>query len=134
MIIALVIVNYDWIMKTIKRKHIVIFILLVFFAFVFLVANRDKEAYENLHPYNQSQSHNPSSKSYKIHSPSHHQSTQKRHEILQTKVKGYRETTYWGSEHPIQERTRYLNDEEFDRFMNEEVEMKDADIYWGAEY
>lgn len=49
-------------------------------------------------------------------------------------MKGYREQTYWGSEHPVQERTRYLDDDEFNRYLREEIEEKDADVYWGAEY
>ena len=57
-----------------------------------------------------------------------------RHETLQKKVKGYRESTYWGVEHPIQEKTKDLSDDEFDRFINDEVEQKDEDVYWGAEY
>jgi hypothetical protein len=56
-----------------------------------------------------------------------------RKEILQTKVKGYREATFWGSEHPLDEEIRYQNDNEFDRFI-EEVELDDADVYWGVEY
>lgn len=49
-------------------------------------------------------------------------------------MKGYREQTYWGSEHPLDEETRYLNDDYFSSFIQEEIEEKDADVYWGAEY
>ncbi len=57
-----------------------------------------------------------------------------RHEILQKKVKGYRESTYWGLEHPTQEKTRDLSNDEFKRFISEEVEINDENVYWGAEY
>jgi hypothetical protein len=49
-----------------------------------------------------------------------------RDEIFKKTVKEYREYTYWGSEHPIKEKTRHLN--------NDEVEIIDADNFWGAEY
>jgi hypothetical protein len=61
------------------------------------------------------------------HNPSH------RHEILQTKVKGYREETYWGEQSSVDEKVRYMDDDEFKDFL-EEVELNDADVYWGATY
>lgn len=57
-----------------------------------------------------------------------------RHEVLQTKVKGYREATYWGSEQPIDVEARYMSDDEFTSFIEDEVELKDTDVYWGAAY
>ena len=36
-----------------------------------------------------------------------------RHEILQTKVKGYREETYWGEQTSTAEKVRYMDDDEF---------------------
>ena len=56
-----------------------------------------------------------------------------RHEILQSKVKGYRESTYWGEQHPTHDQVRQFSDDEFDRFIDE-VELNDADVYWGATY
>jgi hypothetical protein len=56
-----------------------------------------------------------------------------RHEILQTKVKGYREETYWGEQSSTAEKVKHFCDDEFDRFIDE-VELNDADVYWGAEY
>jgi hypothetical protein len=57
-----------------------------------------------------------------------------REEIFERSVKGYREYTYWGSEHPIQEQTRHFDDDEFDTFIKEEIKDNDAKIFWGAEY
>ena len=55
-----------------------------------------------------------------------------RDEIFKKSIKGYREYTYWGSEHPLQEKTRNFDDDEFDRFIKDEI--KDKDVFWGAEY
>ena len=60
-------------------------------------------------------------------------STLTRHEILQTKVRGYREETFWGTEHHTHEKIQHFSDEEFDRFI-EEVKLDDSDLYWGAQY
>lgn len=57
-----------------------------------------------------------------------------REEILRKNLKGYREQTYWGNEHPIDEKMRDLNDKEFNDFVEDEIKSKDADVYWGAEY
>jgi len=57
-----------------------------------------------------------------------------RKEVLKQNVIGYREQTYWGNEHPIDQRIEDLNDKEFSDFIEEEVISKDIDIYWGAEY
>jgi len=56
-----------------------------------------------------------------------------RHEILQTKLKGYRKSTHWGQSSSTQENVRHMSDDEFDTFVSE-VEENDADLYWGAEY
>jgi len=50
------------------------------------------------------------------------------------KVRGYREATCWGEEHSVQEKTRYQDRAEFETFMREEIEYKDAAIYWGEKY
>ena len=57
-----------------------------------------------------------------------------RDEVLKKSLKGYREQTYWGNEHPIKETTKDFNDEEFNRFVEDEIKSKDVDVYWGAEY
>ena len=73
------------------------------------------------------QDHSPSSTwSFNTTSPT-------RHEVLQNTVKGYREETYWGEHTSTAEKVRYMDDDEFDDYL-EEVELNDADVYWGAEY
>ncbi len=123
-------------MNHIKNKRIVFGLIILFFFFVFLMANKEDSQFEYpgtcTHP--QSQSLKSSFNSVQSYSPSYPQSNFSRHEILQKKVKGYREQTYWGSEHPTHEKTRYMNDDEFGCYINEEIELKDADVYWGAEY
>nr|WP_319272359.1 hypothetical protein [uncultured Draconibacterium sp.] len=57
-----------------------------------------------------------------------------RTEVLKRNVKGYREQTYWGEEHPIDQRTEDMSDSEFLDFIENEVKSNDTDIYWGAEY
>jgi hypothetical protein len=57
-----------------------------------------------------------------------------RDEILKKSLKGYREQTFWGSEHQISETTKHLNDKEFNRFVEDEIKSKDVDLYWGVEY
>ncbi len=125
-------------MNSIKSRHIVISLVVAFILFILVKANEDIHLYE--YPGAQIQSHTSyfsldcdqyfSSYSFKTQT----QSNLNRHEILQTKVKGYREATYWGEDHPKQEQTRYVSDDEFGRFIYEELELKDEDIYWGAEY
>jgi hypothetical protein len=48
-------------------------------------------------------------------------------------VKGYREATYWGEQTSIDEKVKHFSNDEFDCFI-EEVELNDADVYWGATY
>jgi len=57
-----------------------------------------------------------------------------RDEILKKSLKGYREETYWGNEHSVSEKTKHLNDKEFNTFVQEEIKDKDVNVYWGAEY
>ncbi len=127
-------------MNPIRSKHIIIGLVVVFILFIIIRANLDDQPNEKIGTHTTLQSHNSyrsnvSDQSNSFYSvKTQNQSTFNRHDILQTKVKGYRETTYWGSEHPIQEETRYLNDDEFTRFVKEEIEDKDANVYWGAEY
>ena len=96
----------------------------------------NKEAKEqefNMTKYkNNSNTIEKSSPTYSCHSL--YQNTINRDSILQKFSKGYREETYWGNEHPIIEKTKDLNDDEFKRYIEEEVVEKDNDVYWGAEY
>lgn len=57
-----------------------------------------------------------------------------RDEILNKSLKGYREETYWGNEHSVSEKTKHLNDKEFNTFVQDELRDKDVNVYWGAEY
>lgn len=128
-------------MNPFKFKHIVIGLVIAFILFLFYRAREVDYSYdqtgiqprfqatgpnganesesESEYPYSSTRSPNPSNLT--------------RHEVLQTKVKGYREETYWGEETSIDEKVKYMNDDEFDRFI-EETEQKDADLFWGAEY
>ncbi len=122
-------------MKTIKTRNIVIALVAAFILFILLRANEDTtQTFEDYgthtsYPsFDSDNSYSSSSKGRRLNS------NLNRHEILQKKVKGYRESTYWGSEHPSYEKTKDLNNDEFDRFIEKEVEQKDDDIYWGAEY
>jgi len=123
-----------------KSRHIVIGLVIGFILFLFYRIGADNYSYEQPRTHSQSSIQSQfSDSSYDIDriynpQPSGSQSNLDRKEVLRTNVKGYREATYWGSEHPLDEEIRYQNDDEFDRFINEEVESKDADVYWGAEY
>ena len=127
-------------MNPMNIKHIVISLVVVFILFILVRANQDDQSYESPRAQIPLQYHNHyrsfdnyqsfSSCSFK----NQNQSNSNRHEILQKKMKGYREKTYWGLEHPTQERTRYMSGNEFETFMREEIQEKDADVYWGAEY
>lgn len=132
--------DQQWIMNPIRSRHIVISLIVAFILFILVKANQDNNPVKNsgAHTLLQSQysfrsfDSDQSFSSYSFQTQT--QSNLNRHEILKKKMKGYREITYWGSEHPTQERTRYLNDDEFNRFLREEIEEKNADVYWGAEY
>jgi len=128
-------------MSSISSKHIVIGLITVFvLIFLFLQGNRD-----NSYDYSGAQSQSPLQSQSPNHSfesentnpysliGSNNPTNLQRHEILQTKVKGYREFTYWGEQTPTYEKVREMNNDEFDRFI-EKVELNDADVYWGAQY
>ena len=126
-------------MNSIECRHIVIGLVVAFILFLFCGID-DYYSFENPggHTLIQPQSSYRSFDSERIYSshPSRPQipSSLNRNETLQTKVKGYRKVTYWGEEHLQDEKIRYLSDDEFDRFIIDEVELKDEDVYWGAEY
>ena len=120
-------------MSLISPKNILTGLFIVFILFILIRPGEDPyhvEAPGRLNSY-------PSLDSYNSYSSSHgsrYNSNLNRHEVLQKKVKGFRESTYWGMEHPIQEETKDLSKDEFKRFIKEEVEPKDENVYWGAEY
>ena len=125
-------------MKSIKTKHIVITLVIAFILY-FLFWDSDDDftnEYPGASSSSQSHSSNPSfddERSYSSSQPKT-QSNLNRQEVLKKNVKGYREATYWGAEHPTYEKTKNFSDDEFKRFMKDEIEEKDADLYWGAEY
>ena len=127
-------------MNPIRSRHIIISLIVAFLIFILVIANDNDHRYEypQTNTFIQSTTSHASSESkvsyYPYNNISHTNSNLNRHEILQTEVKEYREATYWGSKHTTQERTRYFTDYEFETFMREEIEEKDADVYWGAEY
>ncbi|KOH46802.1 hypothetical protein NC99_03880 [Sunxiuqinia dokdonensis] len=53
---------------------------------------------------------------------------------MEKNLKGYREQTYWGNEHPVDEKVRHLDNDEFKDFVEDEIVAKDIDVYWGEEY
>ena len=128
-------------MVTIKSKHIVIGLAVGFILFLFCRIGNDGYSYEHTGATTQGATstspshltfdrwHNYSTTSTGSYNPTNPQ----RHEILQTKVKGYREETYWGEQPPTYEKVRNMSDYEFDRFIEKE-EIDNADIYWGATY
>lgn len=122
------------VMNSIRPRHIVIAFVVAFILFILLRANENHYPVANpgaqvsYSSYDSGHSYSSSSKGTQLNS------NLNRHEILQKKVKGYRESTYWGLEHPTQEKTKDLSDDEFDRFISEELELNDVDVYWGAEY
>ncbi len=127
-------------MNPINSRYIVISLVVAFFLFLLVKANEDDYSIEYSRTNTQIQSQNSypsfgSDRSFSSYSfRTQTQSNLNKHEILQKKMKGYREHTHWGSEHPTQERTRYFTDNEFEIFVREEIEENDAEVYWGAEY
>jgi hypothetical protein len=127
-------------MNTIRRKHIVIGLVIIFILFLLFTSEDEDYSYEfsktqtqipQLKQYYQSLN---SEQSYPLSSALHNNPTNlQRHEILQTKVKGYREETFWGEQSSTVEKARHLNDDEFDRYI-EELVQNDSDAFWGAEY
>lgn len=55
-------------------------------------------------------------------------------EVLKKSLKGYREQTYWGSQHPVYEKIHDFNNKEFNRFVKDEIKSKDVNLYWGTVY
>ena len=127
-------------MNSNRSRHIAIGLVIVFILYVLVTAGKEENLKEYTGTYGpvQSQPSSPSIDSERTHPTNtvnlRPQTDLNRQEILKTNVKGYREATYWGSEHPVDEKTRYYSNDEFDRYIEEEVEMKDVDVYWGAEY
>lgn len=127
-------------MNPIKRKYIFVGLVVAFILFLIYGNENGDYSYEYSAAQTSipSQSSNRSFNSDRIYtsqpSGSQFQSSLNRQEVLRTNVKGYREATYWGSEHPIDEKIRHLKDDEFNRFIKEEIVEQDNDVYWGAEY
>jgi hypothetical protein len=128
------------IMKS-KVERFGITVIVGLFILIVLVAIPDRDQgtdYGAVYPSQQSEYEYPSyenraNPTYGYTNTKSNSSTD-RTEILKTKVKGYRESTYWGTEHAIDERVRNMNSSEFKRYVKEEVVQNDADVYWGAEY
>ena len=123
-------------MVAIKSKHIVIGLAVGLILFLFCRIGNDGYSYQRpgATPALPSQLTFESNRNYTTTSTvSDNPINPQRHELLQTKVKGYREETYWGEQHPTYEKVRDMNDYEFDRFIDS-VGINDADIYWGATY
>jgi len=123
-------------MGSIRSKHIVIGLAVGFILFLFWWIGNDGHSYQHTGATTTLPSHLSfdSERNYTITSTrSHNPTNPQRHEILQSKVKGYREQTYWGEQHPTQEKVRDMSDYEFDRFIDE-AGINDADVYWGASY
>lgn len=121
-----------------KRVVIGIGVLFIFIVLVAIVDQDLDAEYGAVYPNQRSQPHYPTYDNRAIqanryNNPQSNSSTN-RSEVLKTKVKGYRESTYWGSEHPIDERIKEMNDDEFSRYISEKVAQNDNDVYWGAEY
>lgn len=127
-------------MNPIRSRHIGISLIVAFIIFILVKANQDNhpDEYYGAHTPLKSHTSYPPFDRGQLNSQNYHNSSSnsniKRHEILQKKMKGYREKTYWGLEHPTQERTRYMDSDEFQTYMREEIEEKVADVYWGAEF
>ena len=122
-------------MIPIKFRHIILGLVVGFIIFLFYRIGDEDYSYgqSGTHPhrniptltfYNSLKSEQTINSSSKW---SHNPLSSTRHEILQTKVKGYREETYWGEEHPIHEKIQQMSEDEFDDFI-EEVEINDADV------
>lgn len=128
-------------METFKSKHIVIGLVVGFILFMFCRIGNDGYFYQ--HHGATTPRFTPTSPSYRnldgdrnysnTSTRSHNPINPQRHEILQAKVKGYREQTYWGEQHPTYEKVRDMDDAEFDLFIDE-VGINDADVYWGVSY
>jgi hypothetical protein len=123
-------------MATFKSKHILIGLAAGFILFLFCRIGNDGYSYQHPGATTTLPSHLTfdSERNYSTTSTvSDNPTNPQRPELLQTKVKGYREETYWGEQHPTYEKVRDMSDYEFDRFIDE-VGINDADVYWGASY
>ena len=125
-------------MATFRSKHIVIGLAVGFILFLFWWIGNDGYSYQ--HPgaiIQGATSTRPShltfdsERNYTTTSTrSYNPTNPQRHELLQTQMKGYREETYWGEQHPTNEKVRDMSDYEFNDFV-EEAENNDANVYWG---
>ncbi|NQU32092.1 MAG: hypothetical protein HQ521_02560 [Bacteroidetes bacterium] len=119
-----------------KRKILISLVATAIFGYAIVVNEKDSSIPNNT-------SSLPQPKFIQLnntYSPPHHlpspqgTSTLNRDEVLKKSLKGYREQTYWGSEHPIDEKIRDFDDKEFNTFVEDEIKSNDVDVYWGAEY
>jgi hypothetical protein len=118
-----------------KRKTILIsFVTIAFLSFA--LTNIKKQTKQNSIPEIKSKTQtilfNDFNSSTKSNQRNH--SDLNRDEILNKSLKGYREETYWGNEHSISEKSKQLNDKEFNTFVQDELSDKDVNVFWGAEY
>ena len=127
-------------MSSIKFKHIVIGLVIAFILFLFYRIGDDDYSYDQSGTHSQGPIPTQSSyrsfeseQTYPTSSTWSHNPSSTRHDILQFKMKGYREETYWGEQHSTFEKVKYMSDYEFDDFI-EKVELNDNDVYWGATY
>jgi hypothetical protein len=126
-------------MNPIKSKHIVIGLAVAFILILFCRNGDEDYSYDHTgtqSPMQYQSSYRSFESEQGISSSStwsDNPATQTRHEVLQSKVKGYREETFWGEQSSTGEKVRHMNDDEFSDFI-EEVELNDADVFWGAEY
>ncbi len=115
-----------------KRKILISLIVIAFLGYAVVVNEKNSSTSNNTSSFPQSQSIKFTN-SLPQHSPQG-TSDLNRDEVLKKSLKGYREQTYWGNEHPVKEITKDLNDKEFNRFVEDEIKSKDVDVFWGAEY
>lgn len=118
-----------------KRGTISIcFVTIAFFSFALI--NIEKQTIQNSIPEIESKTQTILFNDFNssIKSIQKNPSDLNRDEILNKSLKGYREETYWGNEHSVSEKTKHLNDEEFNTFVQDELRDKDVNVYWGAEY
>jgi hypothetical protein len=124
-------------MNPIKSKHIVIGLVIGFILFLFYrIGEENYSSDQTQGPISTQPSYRSyeSKQTYSSSSTwSHNSSNLTRHEVLQSKVKGYREESYWGEQTSTAEKVKHFSGDEFDRFI-EDVELNDADVYWGATY
>ncbi|WP_319229683.1 hypothetical protein [Draconibacterium orientale] len=115
-----------------KKKIIISVIATAIFGYA--ITQNEKESAVSDNTSSLSQSNHIEYRNPTPHHLSQGASSIDRIEVLQKNVKGYREQTYWGNEHPIDRKVEDMDDSEFSDFIENEVKSKDIDIYWGAEY